>query len=99
MGFGKLVALFLLSALSVLIILPTPKGIEPQDVDMPSVVEIASLDIPKNRFENAKFITTPAIGPEDIVIDNDGNIYSGLSDGSIIRVSSNGQQTEVIGKS
>lgn len=38
----------------------------------------------------------PAPGPEDIVIDDQGRIYSGLVDGSIVRLSPDGGQVETL---
>lgn len=38
----------------------------------------------------------PASGPEDVVVDDQGQVYSGLIDGSIVRVSADGERVTVI---
>lgn len=45
------------------------------------------------------FITTPAQGAEDVEIDNKGYIYSGLGDGSIIRIKPDNSEITTIAKS
>jgi sugar lactone lactonase YvrE len=37
-------------------------------------------------------------GPEDIVVDDDGQLWTGLVDGRIVRISPNGGETTVIGE-
>ena len=50
--------------------------------------------MPKNKLDNAIFVSTPADGAEDVEIDQStGYIYSGLHDGSIIRVTPDGSST------
>jgi tricorn protease-like protein len=44
-------------------------------------------------------VSTPAPGAEDVEFDNKGYVYSGLSDGSIIRFKGNGSDVEVVAKS
>lgn len=71
---------------SLLVYLPTPKRIELEDFNSKHPEHISNLPIDKNKIDNAQFIITPQNGVEDIEIDNKGFIYSGLSDGSIIRI-------------
>lgn len=44
-------------------------------------------------------INTPFTGAEDIEFDQDGNIYSGLHDGTIIQVDKDTLEVKTIGKS
>lgn len=48
-----------------------------------------------NRLANARLIRTPFVGPEDVVIDDDGVMYTGTGDGSILRVTTGGEITTV----
>ena len=38
----------------------------------------------------------PARGPEDVVVDDSGQVYAGLGDGTIVRVSPDGSQVSVV---
>ncbi len=39
-----------------------------------------------DRLATARLIPTPFTGPEDVVVDETGTIYTGTEDGSILRV-------------
>lgn len=57
------------------------------------------MNISRDKLRTATYISTPAPGAEDVEFDNKGYVYSGLSDGSIIRFKGNGSDVEVIAKS
>ena len=78
---------------------PTPKGIDPLDYKPEKPLSLDDMAIDKDKLRNAFFIQTPAPGAEDVEIDSQGNIYSGLHDGSIIRVTPDYTDVKVIAKS
>lgn len=47
-------------------------------------------------FRDAKLVPLNGEGPEDVVVDADGQVYTGLSDGRILRVSQDGRTVETI---
>ncbi len=55
-----------------------------------------SEDLEKNTsLADATLWPTPGIGPEDVLIDADGSVITGLDDGRIVRISGDGTTDEV----
>lgn len=48
-----------------------------------------------DRLAAARLITTPSVGPEDVAVGPDGELYTGTEDGSLLRVTTGGQATTV----
>lgn len=82
-----------------LVYLPTPKQIDPQEYNPAQPVNLDELEIAKDKLDRAVLINTPFTGAEDIEFDHDGNIYSGLHDGTIIQVDKDTLEVKTIGKS
>lgn len=82
----------------ILVYVPTPKKIDPQEYNPAQPVSLDDLEIPKNKLDKAVYINTPFSGAEDVEFDKDGNIYSGLHDGSVIRIDRDSLEVKVVGK-
>ncbi|MGH3432090.1 MAG: SMP-30/gluconolactonase/LRE family protein, partial [Thermocrispum sp.] len=48
------------------------------------------------EFRDAKLVPLTGEGPEDVVVDADGQVYTGLADGRILRVSRDGRAVQTV---
>ncbi|CAM3826734.1 SMP-30/gluconolactonase/LRE family protein [Kibdelosporangium persicum] len=48
------------------------------------------------RFDNVRLIPVNGHGPEDVVVDGEGRIYTGVDDGRILRISPDGRRIDVL---
>ncbi len=46
------------------------------------------------RFD-VRVVDLPGVGPEDVLVDTDGSVITGMSDGRIVRVARDGTVTEI----
>jgi len=74
--------------------MPMPK-FSPAKWQAPPAPELVGDFAVNDRLSQARLITTPFAGPEDVVVDDDGAIYTGTEDGSILRVIADGTTTTV----
>lgn len=65
----------------------------------PDPVDLNALNVSLDRLKGAKYFCDSELlqNPEDVIVDDDGNMYVGLADGSIVQVSPEGKPN-VIGK-
>ena len=78
--------------LFVLYLLLWPVHIDPLAWNPPAAPPLAGVYQPNDRLAAIERIPVKGIGPEDIAIDADGRIYTGLQDGRIMRVSAGGSE-------
>lgn len=95
----KIVFIVISIIVCLLVYLPTPKGRDPEEYEPSEPLDLDKIKVSKDKFDNAVFISTPASGAEDVEIDRQGFIYSGLSDGSIIRIKPDNSEITTIAKS
>lgn len=72
--------------------MPKSSPVKWQAPDAPELVDEFAVN---DRLSGARLIATPFSGPEDVVVDSDGAIYTGTADGSILRVTTGGAITPI----
>lgn len=60
-------------------------SIDPRRWQPPRAPEMAGIYAPNDRLADLETLHVPGTGPEDIAIDDDGNVYTGLDDGRVLR--------------
>ena len=74
--------------------MPTPK-FSPVKWQAPKAPALVAEFEVNDRLRKARLITTPFSGPEDVVVDGRGFIYTGTEDGSILRIATSGEITTI----
>lgn len=69
-------------------------SIDPQVWQPPPAPQRVGLYAPNDALDDVELWPTPGTGPEDIVVGDDGMVYTGLNDGRILRFSPDGQELE-----
>jgi sugar lactone lactonase YvrE len=59
--------------------------IEPERWQPPKAPEMSGVYAPNTALDAPELLRVPGTGPEDVAVDGDGNVYTGLGDGRILR--------------
>lgn len=85
----RLVATIALFLIGYLLVAPSP--VDPAAYDPPVKPALAGPTAPNEVLRQAEVLAVGYPGPEDVYVDPQGNVYSGLVDGRIIRVLPDGK--------
>lgn len=72
--------------------------IDPQVWTPPPDPGLTGEHAPNQRLADSELWPTPGVGPEDVVLTRDGTLYTGLADGSILRLTDKGNRIERVAR-
>ena len=88
----QLVAIVLALIVTYLVVAPSP--IEPTAYEPPVKPALAGPTAPNDALTKATLLAQGRVGPEDVYVDKEGNVYGGLENGRIIRVAPDGKVSD-----
>ena len=95
-GLGCLAAAVLAGGLLWLWLASTAEGFRPEAWRPPPSPGLTGEYELNHRLADAELLPVGGAGPEDIAVDPDGNVYTGLEDGRILRLPPGGGEPEVL---
>lgn len=72
------------------------RRLEPAVTQPPAAVPLEGEYAPNTLLDDAQLVPVPGHGPEDVLVDDEGRVLTGIEDGSIVRVDVDAGTTEVL---